>query len=531
MIQITDDFECGAVEEVRFLSPRHIVFHAPLRGSPQGMWFAFRIRGGKGQSLTFEQGNVPQMLGAGGYGAVRPVVREGTDGEWRRLSDEQVRWELETHEFRFTFTPQTEETYVAFCYPYGLSDLEAFLSRHRDHPELRTGTLCRTGEGRDFPLLWLGETAAPDKHLCAFVARQHAGEVPGSYVLEGIMEAYLSDTDAGEWCRRHLTFLVAPLIDLDGVVTGRYGKDRPPRDFNRDWCARPVHSEIRALIPALHEITRQYAYCLFVDLHAPGPGDVSFWLPSRLSYGTPQWDETWNFGRHLEELAPAECPVKVEDYTFKTLNWSQELYECTATYFQAFRYGVHASTLEISYHRHAGGGYVTPEGWRGLGYAFVEAMVRHLQETEFQPAPRPYTWGEAPPHFEGWTLPAVPRGARLEEVSPTRMAIHPTEAENLVWFTCNEFFPLSGDSPYPFLLKFEGEVAPETRLEILAYFYEEWLPTGERCHIELEPGVLAYGWTGEDVPPGCDAVRFSVRVRDLDAPLTFSIEEGPQVAL
>ncbi|MBW3624717.1 MAG: hypothetical protein KY468_15035 [Armatimonadetes bacterium] len=527
MLRITDDYEGGAVENVRFPSPETIGFQAPLEGSPQGMAFAFCIREGRDRRLTFVQENVTEMLGWGGYGAVLPVVREGAGGEWRRLDPSAVEWDPETKRFQFTLTPETDETYVASCYPYGRAEFRAFLSPYRSSPFLRADSLCKTGEGMEFPLLRLEDPQSRHpRELCVFIARQHAGEVPGSFVLEGIIDAFLSETEAGDWCRSHLVFLVAPFVDLDGVVRGRYGKDRPPRDFNRDWCTRPVHPEIRALIPAIDEAAQRYPYRLFVDLHAPAPGDVSFWLPSRLSYGTPQWDETWTLGKRLEEYAPEDCPARVEDYSFSALNWSQELYEQTSTYYQALRYGVHAATLETTYHRHAGGGYVTPGGWRGLGRALVNALVQHLQEGRTDPAPTPESWGNPPPHIQGWTLPAVPRGAGLQGISPTRIKVNPLDTDPFAWFTCDRFFIRSEIERNPIRVLFDDGEAATGNIEVIVYFYDKGLPTGERRHLYLEPGTETLIWQGTKWPSVWDSVRFSFRITKLTGPMEVVLESS-----
>jgi hypothetical protein len=398
------------------------------------------------------------------------------------------------------------------------------MDRHADSPYLKRAVLCQTGEGRDFPLLWLRDDAVTDpRRLCVIVARQHAGEVPGSYVLEGILEGVLEETEAGSWCRKNLVFLVVPFVDLDGVAEGRYGKDRPPRDFNRDWCSKPVHPEIRALLPAIDEAARRWPYALFLDLHAPAPHDVSFWLPSRLSYGTPQWDESWKLGQLIEEHVPEECPVRVEDYPFSALNWSQEMYEQTATYYQPFRYGVLSATMEISYHRHAGGGYVTPEGWRGLGKGVVSALSRHLQEEATPPAPQRAAWGMPPPVLRDWTLPALPQGVRLEPVSPTHIMFHPEGPENLSWVTCNRFVTEKELTDGEVFLRYEGGGSNGGSVEVIVYFYSEGQPTGERKHFYAGPGTRVMGWDGTLLPPGSNAARFSIRVRHISARLGISI--------
>jgi hypothetical protein len=514
-----DQFEGGAVEGVRYVSKDRIEFQTPLHGSPQGMWFAFRVRGGAGRRLEFIQTNVHQMLGSTGYRVVQPVMREGPSGEWTRLPAEECRFDLTEGAFSFTLTPQSDETYVAFTYPYGPAELRRFLQAHVNSPYLHRETLGKTGEGRDFPVLLLGNlTETASRQLCAFVARQHAGETPGSFVLEGILDAFLSDTTEGEWCRQNLVFFVAPFVDLDGVIEGRYGKDRPPRDFNRDWCSDPLHPEIAGLIARIHELTEQMPYRLFVDLHAPAPHDPSFWLPSRLSLTNGQWAEMWSLGRLLESLAPSDCPARVRDYPFHALNWSQELYEQTATYFQTFRYGVLAATLETAYHRHTDGGYVTPAGWKGLGRSFVAALVQHFQQEAYEEFTGDSAWSAAPPVLQHWTLVVLPHNVALEEHSETRLILMPQNEGGQAWFTCNRFFSSANVQ-----LRFIG--AEDPAVEVLVYFYRNGLPTGDRQPIYLEPGTDTLTMAADLIPEKTDSIRFSFRLTAISAPLEIRIEE------
>lgn len=106
-----------------------------------------------------------------------------------------------------------------------------------------------------------------------------------------------------------------PMVDLDGVEGGRYGKDRPPRDMNRDWSANPCHVEVRAIRAAIADLVGRHRYRWFNDFHAPHPSGFSFPVPVRPSHlGKADWAAFWRFAALLAKEAPAECPIRAADY-------------------------------------------------------------------------------------------------------------------------------------------------------------------------------------------------------------------------
>lgn len=89
MLHIDAGIPGGAVENVRILEDGAFGLDAPLDGSPQGMWFYFRVRHAAGQRLTFRLMNLHQVLGRS-FASVLPVVQDGPGQAWRRLRRSEV---------------------------------------------------------------------------------------------------------------------------------------------------------------------------------------------------------------------------------------------------------------------------------------------------------------------------------------------------------------------------------------------------------------------------------------------------------
>lgn len=100
---------------------------------------------------------------------------------------------------------------------------------------------------------------------------------------------------------------------------------------------------------------------------------------------------------------------------------------------QRLEHGVSGGTIEVSYHRHAVGGYVDPAGWRALGAAWLRALVRWLQE---EPGATPTVSGALAPDpgplLDGWHIVHLPHNTTLTG-SPRGLAMSPTEERNGAW--------------------------------------------------------------------------------------------------
>src|SRR5690606_24228363 len=98
----------------------------------------------------------------------------------------------------------------AYCYPYGATELDALLAESNGY--WRRDTFGVSPQGR--PMVRLcndyghKENQRPGLYL---LARQHSGETPGSWMLDGFLRrvAELGDAAPLVWA--------APLTNIDGV--------------------------------------------------------------------------------------------------------------------------------------------------------------------------------------------------------------------------------------------------------------------------------------------------------------------------
>jgi len=358
----------------QYVTPRTDGVHFAARrdDSPLSMWWHFALQGTPRDELRLIWEHTNDVLGYSGLGRVVPVYR--SDRGWRRVPVGSCHYDAPAHRFRFAIPMEGRRVEVAYCYPYGLERAEALLAALQRHPGVRVRTIGESERGRPFRLVEMGHG---DTHVW-LTARHHAGEVSGAYVLEGLLQEAVRRPGLLE----RITIHAAPVMDVDGVAEGMYGKDRAPRDFNRDYVAAPCRPEVVALIGASEAVGRVN---IFMDLHAPAPGDGTFMVPvCEPLASVAHWDGVWELARFVEAFAPPACPFRVADLSRGAMNWSGDLIMQTSTNFFQRRFDALAMTLETSYHRACNGKLLTPSGWQALGRALLDAIAVKVGE---RPAP------------------------------------------------------------------------------------------------------------------------------------------------
>lgn len=201
------------------------------------------------------------------------VAREGTN--------------MPYHTLRFEYTPAHEYDVVLFahCYPYTLTDLECFLERkmlRRRDVRMMKLQIGRSISGLPLYVLRLGDSSKTfetcsgsgslrnhvKRKSLVFMARQHSGETPASYVLEGIVDALVENKEFDQ-LKKQFVIHIVPMVNPDGVFYGNYRTNLSGHDLNRRWRNpnRTLHPEVYYVRKYLSEINRVNPIALIIDLH------------------------------------------------------------------------------------------------------------------------------------------------------------------------------------------------------------------------------------------------------------------------
>jgi hypothetical protein len=370
-MRISAHFESGNAANVE-IDGATVIFDARSHGSPQPLWFYFRADGLPEEPVTFVLRNAAACLGGlNSFRVVRPVYSYNQT-DWERTDLGEIDPTAGTFTFCQAFARRS--TYVAFCYPYTLTRLERYLARFQERQAAHVEVLTRSPAGRPVYHLSLGHIETTHRTVW-LTARNHAGETPGSFVLEGFLDWVVSSEDLARYLRRAARVHVVPMVDVDSVVEGAYGKRRPPRDYGESWFDETPYDSVRDIRRAIAASTGHAPYVLYLDLHAPTPQDGHYCYAVEPDQTSEKYkDDLARFCRLLSQHAPPDSPFPEDG--------ARSLYDGLRHSFhdQYRTHGVLSVGLEASYHRVASGDYVTPDSLRRFGAALGRAVSEWLAE-------------------------------------------------------------------------------------------------------------------------------------------------------
>lgn len=253
-------------------SAPEVVFTADPHGGPEALWFNFKLEDTDPATPVPETLNLTlrfygNLLGGGNPNTFRPLTRQ-SNKSWKRLPVPSVQ-HLDDGQpvLRWTIPYPVIRTEVAFCHPYGADELRILLARSKGY--WREESIGCTQNGRvmtrlDNRIMDSGDAAGRPRGLY-LLARQHAGETPGSWVMDGMLDGFSRGRAGNKWCIWSI-----PFANLDGVLAGDYGKDPFPYDLNRAWGSPPMRHETLVLQRDMRRWAERCRPELVLDLHAPG---------------------------------------------------------------------------------------------------------------------------------------------------------------------------------------------------------------------------------------------------------------------
>lgn len=353
----------GPVPEVRFASD-------PC-GGPEVMWFHFRLEETAPDAATQTKVRLTwtyfdNVLGATESPDCIPVCLVPGQS-WTRLKrGEETHTPDGRRQLSWSIPHPGPWVEFAFCFPYVPSDVDATLDRSKDYWQAAPIGLSQGGR-RLVRLHNAVGTAGGTQPGIYIVARQHSGETPGSWVLDGFLRHW-AQVRKGAY-----VIWAVPLADIDGVVGGRYGKDAVPYDLNRAWGVPPMRHETLAI---RHDVERWKTHCrpiLALDLHAPGAceRDGVYAFVSKDPAGPTAAEETkWcNVFQH-ELQAEFAAPEFKRVATYPSRWPTPSLAE-----YMRNEMNVPALSLEIPY-SYAAGNVLTQKSYREIGRRLALAILR-----------------------------------------------------------------------------------------------------------------------------------------------------------
>ncbi len=343
----------------------------------QGWWFYwnFRVRDAQGRTLRFQfSGNNP-------IGVRGPAVSTDRGRSWTWLGAHAV---TDTS-FKYALPPDADEVRFAFAIPYLEADLKDFLASHARRSDLRVDELCKSRQGRSVERIHAGRLDGDPRFRILLTARHHACESTANFVMEGILDTVLSDSDDGYWFRRNVEIVAVPFMDKDGVEAGDQGKNRKPRDHNRDYIGPSLYPSVAALRTFVPNWSNGKLRAAF-DLHCPyirGEYNEVIYIPGHSD--ERMWQEQRRFGRLLEEVQRGPLVYRVSDNLPFGKAWNTNSNFSAGKSCSRWAAGLEGLQLsapfEIPY-ANAAGQPVTAESAREFGRSLARAMKAYLERVD-----------------------------------------------------------------------------------------------------------------------------------------------------
>jgi hypothetical protein len=400
------DFECGNLGQVFMTGVRQYEIH--ILPDPtayySALWYFFKVSDippGEYQFSIYGFFRDAHLHGIG----VQPVALSalGTDKGigWQRFGQDINFWCCKRgleNEYALSFrfhVAETDTIYFAYLYPYSYTRLRDWIMNQPLGVEF--STVCRSHGGVDVPaFFWdadfqrcqnVKNLTIPQhrpgrdyrKPLIVICARHHPGESCASFAMEGFLSALLSESRAGKRLLKSFSFLVIPMMNVDGVICGYYRPTLTGYDMNRSWTFpkrkdNPVEFATVCLLDRLVK-TRQLLFIL--DFHGHSAQCNAF------TYSV--WDPLVPYNEYVglfPRIMAKRCVIFDEEASFST---TPESYSSTMRVALHRRYNIpFAYTLEMSF-----GGIdigsrantqITPLLYRDVGIATVCSLATMLLE-------------------------------------------------------------------------------------------------------------------------------------------------------
>lgn len=244
--------------------------HDEGSGGWSQVWWYFKVEGlTPGEQIILQLDNEPTKSG------ISPQVYFSYDQEVWGLTNSGEHIEIEGKDFFvYKHIVHCEKVWFAYDLPYTPEHIEELLIPCADRdPGVEVFELCKTKNNRPVKALRFNDVgnSEDNKYGIWLQARAHAFETGGSWVLHELAQWLLSGDPAAKALRRQADITVVPIVDVDGVVEGRTGKNQTPYDHNRGWDKEPAFwPEVQTIKSMLTEMSKKNMVDLFIDFHGPG---------------------------------------------------------------------------------------------------------------------------------------------------------------------------------------------------------------------------------------------------------------------
>ena len=348
-----------------------VQFSANPSGGSEALWFFFRVDESAPdtphpETLKLTLLYVRNMTGCDSLASLHPTHRGEGQG-WNRTRGGRAGVDVDGQAcVSWTIPYPSPSVEFSLCYPYAMNEVKILVRKSKQY--LSMNAIGLSQEGRLMPRISNAVEQATARPGIYIVARQHAGETPGSWVLDGMLQHFAKTRET------QIYFRAVPLVDIEGVDRGLYGRGNAEGSFGHAWGPRPTRHEARVIQNDLSDWKDHCNASFVLDLQAAGGSEhqgIYCQLPCQTEDSTAardsaKWANVLSEGIGEEyaaetfkrETEPTPSGMSFVGYVRSTLN-------------------INALALAVPYAL-CGKTMMTPKQYREAGRRIARTMVRRL---------------------------------------------------------------------------------------------------------------------------------------------------------
>ncbi|MFC2125698.1 M14 family zinc carboxypeptidase [Bacteroidota bacterium] len=239
-LNITDNFEGGYIGQIY---RQGNTYRCHLSKSLH--WTA-RINNCENQSVTLQiygfGKNMPVPLAITHYNDATfnekfkaVYSHEYGTNNWKVLVDAKYKYIPDTETMEITAIFNQSPVYIGWAYIYTPYMLHRYISALPEKPFLKVEYIGKTVQGRDIPMVSIGDPDVKKDETVWLLGGQHGFEVGGISSAEGMIDFLISDDPAAVEARNKIDFKIFPQINPDAHANKWYRFNAHGIDLNRNW--------------------------------------------------------------------------------------------------------------------------------------------------------------------------------------------------------------------------------------------------------------------------------------------------------
>ena len=192
-MDISQNFDGGNIEILSYENPRDIQLQIRKdRKANFSQWFYFRLTGARNQNCLLHIKNIKGTAYPDGFVDYR-VLYSYDRKRWFRHDTY-----INNDSLVIDITPNKDSIYFAYFVPYSMERHNDLIARALGSEYCSYELLGKTLDNRDLDLLTFSKPSDKNKLHYWIIARQHPGEVVGSWMAQGFLRFLLGPTEAGK---------------------------------------------------------------------------------------------------------------------------------------------------------------------------------------------------------------------------------------------------------------------------------------------------------------------------------------------